>query len=202
MFKQTNALVLKLALASACGAWSGTQASEPTAFDLMKEGNQYVSVEARDKVVEIRSEKSVAGVTPTIWYVTYFDRDAKFKATEVKFGAGKKLEVKRPFHLFERAFGDYEVTLDKARLMIDSDRAIGLAVKEPLLDRLTITATRLKLRRSEKGEAGDDRLPVWEVELWAAKLAKPNKSAGIGKLILSAEDGKTLENDLKIHRVD
>jgi hypothetical protein len=38
--------------------------------------------------------------------------------------------------------------------------------------------------------------------LWAAKLRNPAKDADIGEILLSAETGKILKNDLKINRVD
>jgi hypothetical protein len=176
-------------------------AEEPTAFELIEAGNEHVGVDVKDKVVQIRSEKSVGGLTPNIWYVVYYDPDARFDATEVKFGAGRKLEVKRPTRLFEKIAGSDKV-LEKARLKVDSDQAIEIALKEPLLDRLTIRATELKLERAGDKGRGDERLPIWRVELWAAKLNKPDRQVNIGEVILSAEDGKVLETDLKISRVD
>jgi hypothetical protein len=182
-------------------AQNGLGADEPTALQLIAEGNQYVSIESKDRVVQIRSEKSVGGLAPNIWYVVYYDRDARFDATEVKFGAGKKLDVKRPMRLLEK-MGGGESVLDRARLKVDSDQAIEIALKEPLLNRLTIKATELKLEQAGSRGGGDERLPVWRVELWAAKLKNPNRQVNIGEVILSAEDGKVLEADLKIKRVD
>jgi hypothetical protein len=191
-----------LALAAwVLGANDVIAADETTAFQLIEEGNNYVSVEAKDRVVQIRSEKSVGGLSPNIWYVVYYDRDARFDATEVKFGAGKKLDVKRPMRLFEK-MGGSDAALDRERLKVDSDQAIEIALKEPLLDRLTIKATELKLEQAGSRGGGDERLPVWRVELWAAKLKNPNRQVNIGEVILSAEDGKVLEADLKIKRVD
>jgi hypothetical protein len=175
--------------------------AEPTALQLIAEGNQYVSIEAKDKVVQIRSEKSVGGLAPNIWYVVYYDRDAQFDATEVKFGAGKKLDVKRPMRLLEKMGGGSPV-LDRERLKVDSDQAIEIALKEPLLSRLTIKATELRLEKGGDRSGGDEKLPVWRVELWAAKLNNPNRQVSIGHVYLSAEDGKVLEADLKINRVD
>jgi len=71
-------------------------AGEPTAFDLVKEGNRHLGEEAKGRVVQIRSEKSVGGLTPNIWFVVYYDPDATAKATEIKFAAGTKVSVKRP----------------------------------------------------------------------------------------------------------
>jgi hypothetical protein len=171
-------------------------AKDPTAFELIKAGNDYVGKDSKDKVVQIRSEKSVASLTPNIWYVVYFDPDARFKATEVKFGAGKKLDVTRPFRMFERISGDDRRLLDPATLKVDSDEAIRIATKEPLLDKLNITNTELKLNRDE--EAG----PLWEVRLWAAKLRRPADTADIGKVFIHATDGKVVRTDLHIKRVD
>ena len=174
---------------------------EPTAFQLIAEGNQHVGIESKDRVVQIRSAKSVGGLTPNIWYVVYYDRDARFDATEVKFGAGKKLDVKRPMRLLEK-IGGSDAVLERERLKVDSDQAIEIALKEPLLSRLTIRATELKLERAGDRGMGDERLPIWRVKLWAAKLNKPDRQVNIGEVILSAEDGKVLEADLKINRVD
>jgi hypothetical protein len=160
-----------------------------------------VGVESKDKVVQIRSERSVGGVTPNIWYVVYYDPDARFRATEVKFGAGKKLDVKRPMRLLERMARD-TASLDRDRLKVDSDRAIQIALAEPLLDKLTIKATELKLERAGGKGNGDESLPIWHVQLWAERLNRPNRTVDIGEVIISAEDGKVLESDLKIGRVD
>jgi hypothetical protein len=180
-------------------AWSGlTQpalSASPTALELAKEGNRYVGEQAKDKVVQIRSEKSIAGTTPTIWFVVYYDSTATFKAVEVKFGGGKMLEVKRPFRLLEPVTGS-DQPLDLNKVKLDSDQAIATALKEPILDKLTITATSAKLERGEGG------LPVWKIRVWAAKLRNPKDQADLGEIVLSAEDGSVLKNSLHINRVD
>ncbi len=175
--------------------------SEMTAFELIKEGNRYVGEESKDKVVQIRSEKSVGSLTPIIWYIVYYDPDASLKATEVKFGAGKKLSVKRPFRLLEPVTGDSS-TLDKGKLKVDSDKAIQIALKEPLLDKLTIKATELKLVRAGDMFERDNKAPVWHVRLWAARLRNPDRQADLGEVVIAAEDGKVLKTELHISRVD
>jgi|SRR6185312_518152 hypothetical protein len=195
-----------------CGKWLVTlllaggvsqmaRAAETTAFELIKEGNRYVGEESKDKVVQIRSEKSVNSLTPIIWYIVYYDPDASLKATEVKFGAGKKLSVKRPFRLIEPVTGNTS-TLDRSKMKVDSDKAIQIALKEPLLDKLTIRATELKLVRAGDMFERDNKAPVWRVRLWAAKLRNPNRDADIGEVVVAAEDGKVLKTDLHINRVD
>jgi hypothetical protein len=169
-------------------------AGEPTAFDLIKEGNRYVGEQCKDKVVQIRSEKSIGSLVPGIWYVVYYDSDATFKATEVKFGAGQKLKVTRPVRVIELAGHDKEV-LDKSKLKVDSDKAIKVATAEPLLKPLTLKAAQLWLQYSAEG-------PVWKVRLWAAKLQKPSAMADIGEVYVSAETGKVVRTDLHINSVD
>jgi hypothetical protein len=172
-----------------------TTAAEPTAFELVKEGNRHLGEEAKDRVVQIRSEKSVGGLTPNIWYVVYYDPDATAKATEVKFAAGTKVAVKRPARILEPITGSHR-ELPKEKLKIDSDKAIEIARNEPLIKNLTLTNTELKLERGEEDQ------PVWRIKLWAAKIRKPSDTVSIGEVEISAENGKLLRNDLKPGRVD
>lgn len=174
---------------------TASQAAELTAFELVKEGNRHLGEEAKGRVVQIRSEKSVGGLTPNIWYVVYYDPDATAKATEVKFAAGTKVAVKRPARVFEPFTGAHR-ELPKEKLKIDSDKAIEIAKGEPLLKNLTLTNTELKLER------GADEQVVWRVKLWAAKIRKPSDTVNIGEIQISSEDGKVVKNDLKPGRVD
>jgi hypothetical protein len=169
-------------------------AAEPTAFDLIKEANRYVGEDSKDKVVQIRSEKSIGGLVPNIWYVVFYDPDARMKATEVKLAGGKKMDVQRPFRLFERA-GGYRNTLDRAKLKIDSDEALKIAQKDPLLDRVKLTNSRLTLERWEE-------IPVWKVRFWAEKAREAAKTVEIGEIFVNAEVGKVVNRDLHINRID
>jgi len=170
-------------------------AGEPTAFELVKEGNRHLGEEAKGRVVQIRSEKSVGGLTPNIWFIVYYDPDATAKATEIKFAAGTKVAVKRPARVLESISGSYR-ELPKEKLKIDSDKAIEIAKNEPLIKNLTLTNTQLTLER------GDGDQPVWKVKLWAAKIRRPSDTVNIGEVHISAEDGKVVKNDLKPGRVD
>ena len=100
-------------------------AADPTAFALVKAGNQYIGGQSKDKVVQIRSERSAATLVPNIWYVVYYDPDATLKAVEVKFGAGQKMDVSRPLRLLEPVTGADKV-LDPAKLKVDSDQALAI----------------------------------------------------------------------------
>jgi hypothetical protein len=178
-------------------AWAGRPvlaAEELTAFQLIKEGNRHVGEDAKDKVTQIRSEKSIGSLTPNIWFVVYYDPDASAKATEVKFGAGKKLDVKRPTRLFELAGKNY-LPLPREKLKVDSDKALEIAIHDSLLKNLKLTASRLTLEKWED-------MPVWKVRLWAAKLRDPSRDADLGEVFIAAEDGKVVRHDLKISRVD
>lgn len=181
-------LLVWASVAAAC-------ADTPTALQLAREGNRYVGEQAKDKVVQIRSEKSVGDLNPNVWYVVYYDPTATFKAVEVKFGAGRMLDVKRPLRMLEPITGGQE-PLDMAKVKLDSDAAIKKAATDPLLEKLTVKATSARLERGEGG------LPVWKIRIWAQKLRAPNSLADLGDIILLAEDGSVLKNNLHIHRVD
>jgi hypothetical protein len=169
-------------------------ASEPTALELIKKGNPYVGIQSKDKVVQIRSEKSVGSMVPNIWYVVYYDPDATFKATEIKFEAGEKTDVSRPWRMIEQVTGDKDV-LDRAKISLDSDQALKIAKSQPILANLTLKASQLWL---EHGDLG----PQWRVKLWAAKLAHPNENADIGVVVISAADGTIVKSDLHPNSVD
>jgi hypothetical protein len=167
---------------------------EPTAFELIKMGNEYVGKEAKDRVVQIRSDKSVGTLTPNIWYVVYYDPDATAKAVEVKFAAGNKVAVKRPARVLEFFSGNRE--MEKTKLKIDSDKALATATKDPLLKNLTLHSTQMWLQIDR------DYGIVWKVRLWAAKLRRPADSAEIGDIYISADEGKVVRNDLHPDKVD
>jgi len=183
-----------LASATLLGSVLLSQAAEVTALELIKLGNDYVGKDCKDQVVQIRSEKSIGTTTPTMWYVVYYDADATFKATEVKFGAGKKMKVSRPLRIIEAA-SDSDHVFKLADLKVDSDKAIKIAKAEELLKPLDIRATQLWLQHSADG-------PVWKVKLWAAKLRSPMNDADIGDVIISAKDGKVVRSNLHINSVD
>jgi hypothetical protein len=194
--------IFALLISTAAFAFS-VKASEPTAFALIKEGNRYVGEQSKDKIVQIRSEKSIGTLTPNIWYIVFYDPTASLKATEVKFAAGKMVTVKRPLRLLEPVTGG-DLPLDRDKLKIDSDEAIKAALKEPLLENIKVTATRPQLNRVGEGVLGQGGAgdAVWKVRLWAAKLRNPTKDADIGEVWLSAMDGKVVKNDLHINHVD
>jgi hypothetical protein len=178
-------------------------AGEATAFDLAKEANRYVGEQAKDRVVQIRSEKSIGSLTPNIWWVVLYDPTASLKSVQVKFGAGKMLDVKRPMRLLEPVLGG-DTPLDKEKLKVDSDEALKNALKEPMLKNLKLTATSMKLEKIGEGVLGvsGPGQAVWKVKIWAQRLRNPDKDVDIGEVWISAYDGKTIKDDLHINRVD
>ena len=179
---------------SLLSAWAAS-GGEPTAFELIKEGNRSLGEQSKDKVLDIHSDKSIASLTPNIWYVAYFDPDAPKKRVEVKFGAGRQMGVKRGMPTPFGAGGSLDKVLDLKKLKFDSDHAIKTATTDPLLAKLTIKATQLWLENSA-GTA------VWKVRLWAVKLRKPDATADIGDIFISAESGEVVKSDLHINKVD
>ncbi len=178
-------------------------AGEMTALQLAKEGNRYVGEQSKDKIVQLRSEKSVGTLTPNIWYVVFYDPTATLKAQEVKFMAGQMVSVKRPMRLLEPVTGG-DVPLQRDKVKLDSNEAIKIALKDKMLENVKVTSTQLKLERLAEGVLGQSGTgqPVWKVKLWAAKIRNPNHTTDIGEIWLSAEDGKTLKNDLRIQKLD
>jgi hypothetical protein len=178
-------------------------ADDATAFELIKEGNRYVGEQAKDKIVQIRSEKSVATLTPAVWFVVFYDSTATLKAVEVKFAAGKMASVKRPFRLLEPVTGG-DTPLDRDKLKVDSDQAIKTALKEPLLENIKVTATQLKLEKVGEGVLGRSGIGegMWKVKLWANKLRNPSRDADIGEVWISAADGKVIKSDLHLNSLD
>jgi len=178
-------------LLMACGR---SLAAEPTALSLVKEGNKHVGEDAKDRIVQIWSEKSVGTMTPNIWHIVYYDPDASLKATEVVFAGGKKQKVTRPARLLEPITRSHK-QLDRSKIKIDSDRAIETAIKDPLLNNLKLTNTQLWLERGEDA-------PHWKVRLWAQRVHDATRTAEIGQVYISADDGKVIERDLHINRAD
>lgn len=181
-------------------AWLGlavagqVMARDLTAFELVKAGDPYVGIQSKDKVLQIRSDKSVASLTPNVWHIVYYDPSAMMKSVEVKFGSGKELKVSHPFHPFQLPYHERDI-LNKSKLRVDSDEALRKARSQPLLKKLTLKASQMSLDRGHEG-------PVWKIRFWAAKLSNPDKRVDIGTIVLSATDGSTIKNDLRPDKVD
>lgn len=166
---------------------------EATAFDVAREGNRFVGEQSKDKIVQIRSEKSIGSVTPDTWYVVYRDPDATFKTVEVKFGKGRKLDVSHPWRMIKAVTGENKV-LNRDKMKVDSDQAIKIATSEPALKDLKLLATKLELEDSDEG------FPVWKVTLWAKKFSEPSRDVEVGKVWVSAKDGKVVKTSLNPKR--
>ena len=169
-------------------------AREATAFELIRTGNPYVGIQSKDKVVQIRSEKSIATMTPDVWHVDYFDPSTGPKCTEVTFSAGQETDISHPWHPFQRPFHDSDI-FDRSKLRVDSDSALRTATSQPILKHLTLKASQMTLDHDDIG-------PVWRIRLWAAKLNSPDKEVDIGVITLTAADGSIVKSDLHPERVD
>jgi hypothetical protein len=172
-------------------AWGAPGQSLPaaqiTAFALVKEGDKFVAPQAKDKITQIHSEKSAGDLTPDVWYVDYYDSTAAFKTTEVKFVAGKMAEVKHPRHLLDSLSGTK--SLAWKILKVDSDRALAIARKEPMLQKFDLRAAQFWLERTAIGSS-------WKIRFWAARPGKPDQMDDIGDLYISSKTGEILKNDL------
>ncbi|MGP8200856.1 MAG: hypothetical protein ACLQU4_15280 [Limisphaerales bacterium] len=181
-------------LALLLGASSqGLFAAGVTAFDLVKEGDKVVPQQARDKVTQLYSDKSTGTLVPDVWHIGYFDSTAAFKTTEVLFVAGKVKEITRPKRLFDSFTGSKQ--LDRRKLKINSDRALAIALKAPLLKNLHLQATQFWLERVPMGSA-------WKIRFWASRQGKPDQTVEIGDLFLSAKTGEIIKTDLHTQKAD
>jgi hypothetical protein len=169
------------------------EAKEPTAYDLIKEGNRYVGEQAKNKIVAIRSEKSVNDIVPSVWTVVFYDSGTTAKATAVKFGSGKMMSVGQPVRVWAAMSGKSH-ELDSAKLKVDSDKALKTALKEPVLERVKVVASEMVLELYQKE-------PAWRVSLFAEKLKDSSKDARLGEVIISTETGDVIKNELKINKV-
>jgi hypothetical protein len=180
-------------LAAVLGLTTALVASaDPTALDLVNKGDQYVGVQSKDKIIQISSDKSVATLTPNIWYVVYFDPDSTFKTVQVKFGAGQEMEIAHPMRMFPAKPEDI---LDLGKIKVDSDRALREAASQPLLKALTLRSSKMTLLNTDDGV-------VWKVELWAAKVGDSTKEADIGSVSISAVDRSVVRSDLHPSNAD
>jgi len=184
---------MKMKYGIALGAVLGLAATrmalaEPTALELVKNGDDYVGVQSKDKILQIYSDKSVASLEPNVWYVVYYDPSVPFHSVQIKFGAGQEMDVSHPFHPFQLPAGVGDI-LDQSKIKVDSDRALEIAQSQPLLKGLTLRASKLTLEN-------DGDMPVWKVELWAAKVHDSTKEANIGTVRVSADDGSVVKSDL------
>lgn len=170
-------------------------ADDKTALELAKEANDYVGIQCKDQVLQIRCDKSVAGLEPQVWYVTFYDEDATFKAAEVKFEAGKKKNVKRPARVDTWATADSKF-MDMKKITVDSDEAVKTAKKEKLLENLKLSNVQLSLQDSK------DDGPLWKVKFWAEKVRKPEVTVDVGEVYVSAYDGKVVKSSLKPEKVE
>jgi hypothetical protein len=177
-------------------------AEDLSAFQLITEGNRYVGEQSRDKVVQIRSERSTSGLTPNVWFVVFYDPTAALKAAEVKFVGGKMVDVSRPLRLLEPISGA-DQPLDRTKLKVDSNKALQIVQDDSTLKNVKLYATQLKLERVGEGVLGLSNTgePVWKVKLWAKKVGGPSDK-DIGEIWISANDGKVVKNDLHVDRLN
>lgn len=175
--------------------------ADPTALELIKDGNRYVGEQSKDKVVQILSEKSVANLTPRIWTIVYFDPTATFKSVQVRFEAGTMKDVKRPFRVLQLGTGEHK-TMDMSKVKIDSDNALSIAKKEPILEGLELRGSQMWL------SAGNSRVsdlydgPVWKVKFFAAKVSNKNATADVGDIYIAADTGKVVKDDFHINSAE
>jgi hypothetical protein len=157
----------------------------------VQEANRNVAAEARDKIIQLRSDKSTNGLSPGVWTVLYYDPSVRMKTTVVNVGRGKDAKVEHPFRLFNRP--SPALVFDVSKVRIDSDEALKVAQKDRLLDKVKLTSSRVTLELWEDG-------PVWKIEFWAEKSRESQQAADIGQIFVDAREAKVVNRDLHITR--
>ncbi len=104
------------------------------------------------------------------------------------------MDVKRPLRLLEPITHD-DQPLGAEKLKVDSDRALAVALKEPLLTKLDLKATQFWLEHTDLG-------PAWKIRFWAAKLSKPEHMVDICDVVVSTESGQVVKDALHPNSVD
>jgi len=165
-------------------------AAEKTVFELIAAGNDLVGAESRDKVVQVRSEKSVGALTPSVWYVVFREPNSTFKTVEIKFGNGRKLSMYHPWRVLESTVGN-NAAFNKSHLKKDSDEALKLATSHPELAGLKLVTSKFELTK------GSQPYPTWKIELWAQKRSDPSRDVSVGDIWISAYDGRIIQAKLK-----
>ena len=165
----------------------GMPGTNLTAFALVKVGDKFVSPKAKDQITQIHSERSAGSLIPDIWYVDYFDPTTAFKTTEVKFIAGKMAEIRQPKHVLDAFSGTKK--LRWKNMKVDSDRALAMALQQPMLKGLILQSAQYWLERTAAGS-------TWRIRFWTSRPGKPAQVDDIGELYISSKNGEILKNEL------
>ncbi len=174
--------------------------AEASAFTLVKLANERLLEPSRDKIVQIISDRSKGTPMPTVWRLIFYDASRSFDTVEVRFRAGKFTELKNAGRVIERLgtiFGSKSANqpLDAQKLLIDSDLALQMALKQPGLEKVTLASSRIQLELR-------DRIPVWRIELWVKNPRNQNDETSLGEIFISPEDAKVIINNLHPERVN
>ena len=132
------------------------------------------------------TERSQGEPVPNTWRLGFFDSTAALKVTELKFRDGKKIDTSQPFAVLERY--NAGKAFDRKKLKIDSNKALQLAMEDPMLKGLTLRMSEIKLQTTDG--------PFWQIHLWVGRIRRPSDMADAGQIFISAEDGKVIKRDL------
>jgi len=85
--------------------------------------------------------------------------------------------------------------LEWRKMKINSDRALTIALNEPLLKKVHLRATQFWLERTRLGS-------TWRIRFWAARTGEPDQMIEIGDVSLSGRTGEILKTNLHIQNAD
>ena len=187
------AKALILLLATLVAAMIPVSGAELTGLEALREANRQVGAEAKNKILQVRSERSTNGLAPKTWSVMFYDASVGMKTTVVKLSAGREPRIDHPFALFKRP--DPKRIFDPSSVRIDSDAALKVAAKDRLLEKVKLNGARITLELWEGS-------PVWKIEFWAEKAKEPARTPAIGQIFVDGQEGKVVNRDLHISRTE
>jgi serine/threonine protein kinase len=166
---------------------------QPTALQLVRQGNTHVSERSKDKVVQIVSERTAIDSPPQNWRIIYYDPKARYKLVEVQFEDGKMSRIHELTRLLGFLTPQAQKPIDIEKLKIDSSDALKITLNLAAIKNLTVQSAELALERGYGGS------PVWKVSLFGSSENDPLKEKSLGYAILLTDDGKVLKETLSIN---
>ena len=136
---------------------------------------------AKNKVLRAEADRFQVGTIPQRWRITYYDPNALYDATELRFEKGQMARLHQPTRLLGVLNPQAPKPMDIEKIKIDSDEAVRVALGLPTVTPLSIKTVELELERGTGG------LPVWKVRLFGLTQQE-------GSVTIAADDGKVLKD--------
>jgi hypothetical protein len=160
--------------------------------------NQLIRMEGRDADSDGR---------PRQWDVTVYDPKRGNRGTVLRYrdgvlisegGAVRLLDDAR-WSRFGRNFSGYDLgeIIGVKRWKLDSTDAVARVAALPGMATVQLADVRMTLVKLSDGDVP----PVWRVQVRARSRVAPAREAWVGPVVMSAETGEILRNELRLERL-